>query len=239
MKKQFNVEGMTCASCQSHVQRAVEKLDGTSKVNVNLLSNTMDVEFDENVCNINKIEEAVSKAGYKAYIPEEKVISKNTKDHSLRDLIAAFIFLLLLMYVSMGHMIHLPLPPFLDGMNNALPFAFTQLLLSLPVVYIYRKYYINGFRNLFHLSPNMDSLIALGSAAALIYGIVAIYMIGYGIGNNNISMVEEYYHNLYFESAVMILTLVSLGKYLEGLSKKKTTKAIEKLMDLAPKEAVV
>ena len=239
MKKQFNVEGMTCASCQSHVQRAVEKLDGTSKVNVNLLSNTMDVEFDENVCNINKIEEAVSKAGYKAYIPEEKVISKNTKDHSLRDLIAAFIFLLLLMYVSMGHMIHLPLPPFLDGMNNALLFAFTQLLLSLPVVYIYRKYYINGFRNLFHLSPNMDSLIALGSAAALIYGVVAIYMIGYGIGNNNMSMVEEYYHNLYFESAVMILTLVSLGKYLEGLSKKKTTKAIEKLMDLAPKEAVV
>lgn len=139
----------------------------------------------------------------------------------------------------MGHMLNLPLPPFLCGLSNALAFAFTQFLLTLPILYIYRRYFISGYKKLIKRAPNMDSLIALGSTAAMIYGIYAIYMIGYGLGTQNMELVHNYYENLYFESAAMILTLVSLGKYLESLSKKKTTKAITKLMDLAPKKAIV
>lgn len=239
MKEKFNVDGMTCATCQSHVNRAVEKLDGVSSVNVNLLSNSMEVEFDEKKCSTDKIEQAVNDAGYKAYLPNTDAPILKKKNTSLRDLIISFCILLVLMYVSMGHMIHLPLPGFLEGHNNALAFAFTQFLLTLPIVYIYRRYYISGFKKLFRGNPNMDSLIALGSFAAIAYGIFAIYMIGYGLGNQRMDIVQSYHSNLYFESAAMILTLVSLGKYLEGLSKSKTTTALTKLMDLAPKKAII
>ena len=239
MKQKFKVEGMTCSACQSHVQRAVEKLDGINSVNVNLLNNSMDVDFNEVICNINIIEEAVKKAGYNAYILGANPVIKKEKNSQLRDLIIAFVILLVLMYVAMGHMINLPLPQFLTGIENSLSYAFTQFLLALPIVYIYRRYYISGFKKLINKSPNMDTLIALGSTAALIYGIISIYMIGYGLGNNNLELVHSYHENLYFEASVMILTLVSLGKYLEGLSKKKTTTAITKLMDLAPKKAII
>lgn len=240
-KKKFSVEGMTCAACQSHVQRAVEKVPGIQKVNVNLLSNSMEVEFDETACQTEQIEAAVAAIGYRAYLPEEakKASKPKEKNHALRDLIASFVFLLLLMYVSMGHMIQLPLPSFMSGHENALAFAFTQFLLVLPILYIYRRYFISGFKKLWNRAPNMDSLIALGALAAMIYGIVAIYMIGYGLGNDRMDIVMNYHENLYFESAGMILTLVSLGKYLEGLSKKKTTAALTRLMDLAPKQAVI
>lgn len=240
MKKRFNVEGMTCSACQSHVQKSVEKLDGIISVNVNLLNNTMDVDFNDSLCNTQIIEAAVKKAGYNAYIPNNnnKEIKKE-KNHQLRDLIIAFIFLLILMYIAMGHMINLALPPFLSGIENSLAYAFTQFLLALPIVYIYRRYYISGFKKLINRAPNMDTLIALGSTAALVYGIISIYMIGYGLGHNNLEIVHNYHENLYFEASVMILTLVSLGKYLEGLSKKKTTTAITKLMDLAPKKAII
>ena len=237
-EKKFMVEGMTCASCQAHVQNAVEKLDGIKEVNVNLLSNSMVVNFDDNTISINEIENAVQKAGYKAYLGEEKLVSIDKNNNKLRDLIISFILLIVLMYVSMGHMVGLPLPSFLSGPENALSFAFTQFLLTLPIIYIYRNYYISGIKKLFK-SPNMDSLIAIGSIASLVYGIFAIYMIGYGLGNNNLDIVNNYMHNLYFESAAMILTLVSLGKYLEGLSKGKTTKALEKMIQLAPKLATV
>ena len=247
MKKRFNVEGMTCAACQAHVQKAVEKLEGTKTVNVNLLSNTMDVEFDENVCSINQIEESVSKQGYKAYLPNETKTNDKVKDNSnkkkidpdLIKLIISFLFLILLMYISMGHMIGLPQIPILDGEENALAFAFTQLLLTVPSLIIYNKYFKNGFLRLFKLSPNMDTLIAVGSSASLLYGIYAIYQIGYGLGIQNFDIVRTYMHNLYFESAAMILTLVSLGKYLEKLAKKRTTKAVEKMMDLAPQKATI
>ena len=238
MKKKFSVEGMTCAACQSHVQKAVEKLDGIVSVNVNLLANTMDVEFDEHKLDVAAIEKAVERSGYRAYLPQEKK-EKKEADHDLRDLIASAVILLLLMYVSMSHMIHAPLPSFLTGHENALAFAFTQMLLSLPILMIYRRYFISGFKKLFRLSPNMDSLIALGASAAMLYGIFAIYMIGYGLGHGEMEIVAKYHENLYFESAAMILTLVSFGKYLEKLSKKKTTASISKLMDLAPKSAVV
>lgn len=238
MKKEFQVKGMTCAACSAHVDKAVRKLAGVEEVNVNLLNNNMNVTFDENICSISKIEEAVNKAGYFAYTKEDNTKEIKIKDHALRNLIISFIILLILMYLSMGHMIGIPLVSFLDGNSNALLYAFTQFLLTLPIIIIYRNYYISGFKKLFK-GPNMDSLIAVGSSASLIYGIFAIYMIGYGLGHNNITMVENYRHNLYFESAAMILTLVSLGKYFENLSKKKTTKAIEKLMDLAPKEATI
>lgn len=239
MKKKFNVEGMTCSACQSHVQRAVERVEGVSSVNVNLLSNSMEVEYDEAACSVDIIEQAVSSAGYRAYLPNENKAPVKEKNHALRDLLISFCFLLVLMYISMGHMVHLPLPSFMSGHENALAFAFTQFLLTLPILLIYRRYFVSGFKKLIKRAPNMDSLIALGASAAMIYGIVAIYMIGYGLGHQNMEMVQSYHENLYFESAAMILTLVSLGKYLEGLSKRRTTNAITRLMDLAPKRAVV
>ncbi len=239
MKKKFNVLGMTCSACQSHVQKAVEKIEGVANVNVNLLSNTMEVDFDDKKCSIPTIEDAVTKAGYKAYLPNTTIEKPKEKNYALRDLILSFILLILLMYVSMGHMIHLPLPSFLSGHKNALAFAFTQFLLTLPILYIYRRYYISGYKKLLKRAPNMDTLIAIGSTSAMVYGIFSIYMISYGLGAQNMELVASYHENLYFESAAMILTLVSLGKYLEGLSKKKTTTAITKLMDLAPKKAIV
>lgn len=246
MELKFNIEGMTCASCQAHVQKAVEKLNGIKKVNVNLLSNSMNVDFDENVLSVEDIISSVEKQGYKASIVDKKennLVStkRETKkkkiDLDLIKLIISFVFLIILMYVSMGHMIGLPLPDFLSPKENPLAFAFTQLLLTIPSLIIYAKYFKNGFLRLFKLSPNMDSLIAIGACASLIYGVYAIYQIGYGLSHN--IDVLDYTHNLYFESAAMILTLVSLGKYFEGLAKKRTTKAVEKMMDLAPKKATL
>ena len=154
-------------------------------------------------------------------------------------LIISFVFLIPLMYVSMGHMAGLPLPSFLDGVENAVSFAFTQFLLCLPIIYVNRKYYSKGFQTLFHLAPNMDSLIAIGSCASLVYGIFAIYRMSYGLGHGDMELVHRYYHDLYFESAAMILALITVGKYLEARSKGKTSEALTKLLDLAPKTAVV
>lgn len=241
MKKKFLVRGMTCASCQSHVQKAIEKLNGVKDVNVSLMTNSMNVDYDESLVNDELIFKATKKAGYEAYLPNEEKANliKDDSKKDLIDLIISFVFLLLLMYVSMGHMINLPLPYFMEGHKGALAFSFSQFILVLPIVFIYRRYFISGFKKIFNLSPNMDSLIALGATASLIYGIYAIYMIGYGLGFNDMDIVASYHDNLYFESAGMILTLVSLGKYFEKISKKKTTNAISKLMDLAPKEACV
>ena len=203
---------MTCASCQSHVQKAVENVRGIKKVQVSLMTNSMIAEYDESITNDDAILSAVKKAGYEALLPEKKegnTLQENTKKDFM-DLLFSFLFLLLLMYVSMGHMIGLPLPSFMSGMEGALAFSFTQFLLVLPIVIIYRRYFISGYKKLFHLSPNMDSLIALGATASLIYGIFAIYRIGYGLGFGKMDLVMDYHENLYFESAGMILTLVSL-----------------------------
>lgn len=234
MKLKFNVEGMTCASCQAHVSKAVEQLEGTSKVNVNLLKNTLDVEVDEAKCDASKIEDAVQKAGYKAYIPNankktDKLIEKN---HDLAYLIFSLVDLLVIMYFSMEHMMWgWPVPKVFNMHTNPMGFSLVQFILVLPIIFLYRKYFINGFKKLIKLSPNMDTLIAIGATFSIAYGIYCLFMISMGY--------TEYHMYLYFEAAGMILTLVSLGKYLEKLSKRKTTTAIEKLMDLSPKEAVV
>lgn len=253
-KEKFDVTGMTCSACSSRVEKCVAKLSGTEKVSVNLLTNSMQVEYDERVLHTGQIIDAVVKAGYGASVQgrEEGIqsfagkegnavaspVEDQIKNMKMR-LIVSFAFLIPLMYVSMGHMAGLPLPSFLEGAENGVSFAFTQLLLCLPVVYVNRKYYIKGYQTLFHLAPNMDSLIAIGSTASLVYGIFAIYRMSYGIANGDMELVHRYYHDLYFESAAMILALITVGKYLETRSKGKTSEAITKLLDLAPKTAVV
>ena len=255
MKKvKFEVIGMTCSSCSSHVDRAVSKVHGVKKVNVNLLSNSMIVEYDENILNEKDIIKSVVDAGYDASISsdnkgQEKVIDKtedNIKSMKKR-LIVSICFLIPLMYIAMYHMFYdllgIPIPQIITsifhGEKNAICFSFTQFLLLLPIIYVNRNYFIIGFKKLFRGSPNMDSLIALGSGAAIVYGIFAIYMIGTGLGNSNITLVQKYMSDIYFESAGTILTLITLGKYLETKSKGKTNEAINKLINLAPKTAIV
>lgn len=237
MKQKFNIEGMTCSACSAHVDKAVRKLNGVTYCNVNLLSNTMEVEFDDNVLQISDIIDAVNKAGYKAYINKEKLTKK--KDTALIKLIICFSLLLILMYITMGHMIGLSLPKFLSGTHNAVKYALVQLIIIIPILIIYNRFFVSGYKKLFKLAPNMDSLIAVGATASLIYGIFAVVRMIQGLNSGNLELVDEYRHNLYFESAGMILTLVSFGKYLESMSKKKTTNAITKLIGLAPKTARV
>lgn len=252
IKERYNVGGMTCSACSAHVEKAVSKLEGVERVEVNLLTNSMTVLYNGSVCSQSKIIEAVENGGYTASLPtEQRSGDKQEKRESPAELrrkefkamrkrlIWSLIFLVPLFYISMGHMLGAPLPSILHGSENALSFAFTQFLLALPIVIINKHYFVNGFRNLIKGSPNMDTLIAMGSGAALVYGIVAIYRIGYGLGHGNSELVEHYMMNLYFESSGTILTLISVGKMLEARAKGKTSSAIEKLLDLAPKTAVV
>lgn len=237
-KEKFKVTGMTCAACSAHVDKAVKGVRGVTECNVNLLSNSMEVTYDDLVCSDNDISLAVIQAGYDAYLPHKARI-KEEKDDKLMKLVISFVILIILMYVSMGGMLNLPLPSFLVGVENSISFAFTQLLLTLPILFIYRNYFISGFKKLWKRNPNMDSLISLGATASMIYGIISIYMLSYGLGHQDYDMVHRYAHNLYFESAGMILTLVSLGKYFESLSKKRTTNAISHLVNLKPKTATI
>ena len=253
MKEKFDVTGMTCSACSSRVEKCVSKLEGVKEVSVNLLTNSMQVEFNDAVIQEQGIIDAVVHAGYGASVQGKKETSsgkqktreegtdpvKEHLEYMKKRTIWSFIFLIPLMYVSMGHMIGLPLPGFLHGTVNAVGFAMTQFLLCIPVIYINRAYYTKGFSTLFHGAPNMDTLIAVGSTASLVYGIFAIYRMGYGLGVQDLDLVNRYLHDLYFESAVMILALINIGKYLEARSKGKTSEAINKLMDLAPKTAFV
>ena len=241
MKERFDVSGMTCASCQANVQKAVEKL-GVDFVNVNLISETMTVSYDDGKISENDIIKAVEKIGYGAKVKNKKNLKENNKTFDEEKivknrLIISFIFLIPLMYVSMGHMINLPLPHFLMGARGSVNFAFLQFLLTLPIVFVNRIFYISGFKALFNKASNMDTLVGLGSFAALIYGIFAIMRMAYGLGFEKFEIVENYRHNLYFESSAMILTLITLGKYFEKKSKGQTKKSLESLMDLAPKKA--
>lgn len=249
MKQRFDVSGMTCSACSAHVEKAVMQVEGVSAVTVNLLSNNMDVDFSE-PASTQTVIAAVTSAGYGASVlGENGTQSKGqgkTKDRTAEELaqmklrlIISFLFMIPLMYVSMGHMVGLPLPHFLHGNENAMSFALTQFMLSLPVLYVNRKFFIVGFKALARRAPNMDSLVALGSSASMLYGIMALFQIGYGLGHGDMVRVSHYVMDLYFESAVMILTLITLGKYLETRSKKKTGDAIRHLMDLRPKTAQV
>jgi len=250
MEERFEVMGMTCAACSARVERSVQKLDGVRSVNVNLLTNSMTVNYDEAVLDHKAIIQAVERAGYQAAVlaRERKVAAQGTEtvnplEIEIKDmkrrLLVSFIFLIPLLYVAMGHMLNFPLPAWLHGQANALSFAFTQFLLVLPIIFANRKFYQVGFKTLLHGAPNMDSLIAIGSGAALVYGVYAIFRIGYGLGHNLPELVSRYTMDLYFESAGTILTLITLGKFLEARSKGKTSEAINKLLDLAPKMATV
>ncbi|WP_313956638.1 heavy metal translocating P-type ATPase [Aliarcobacter butzleri] len=250
MKSQkFDIKGMTCSACSTAVDRNVKKLEGINEVNVNLLNNSMIVKYDENVLNNEAIIKKVQDAGYEAFlVGNGKKTQKNSTEENLgkietnelkNRLIISFIFAIPLFYISMGHMLNWYLPHLFHGYSNAITFAFTQFLLALPIVFINIKYYKVGFKTLFKGSPNMDSLIAIGTSAAMIYGVFSIYKIGYGLGNNDIDMVIQYSHDLYFESAAIVLTLITLGKFLEARAKENTSEAINKLINLTPKTALV
>lgn len=252
---------MTCSACSSHVQRAVEKLEGAAEVQVNLLTNSMSVNYDEAFLSADKIIEAVEKAGYGASLAEglknsssnknsadgktsgsrsfQNDAAKFERDKIKKRLILSLVFMIPLFYVSMGHMASLPIPHFLHGIENALIFSFTQFLLALPVLIVNKKFFTGGFKAFLNKAPNMDSLVAVGSGAALIYGIFAIYKMAYGMGHGDMETVRLFAGDLYFESAAMILTLVTLGKFLEANAKGKTSQAITKLMNLRPKTALV
>lgn len=246
MKQKFDVTGMTCSACSAHVEKAVQKLEGIAAVNVNLLQNSMVVEYDETALSTDDIINAVKSGGYGASVQGAKTAAEPPKNVALeemqgmkRRLISSFCFLIPLFYISMGHMMGAPLPKILTGNENIMLFALTQLLLATPVLIINRKFFFVGFKALANKAPNMDSLVALGSAASYLYSIFAIYAIGYHLGRGNLEMAHHYGMELYLEGAAMILTLITVGKYMETRSKGKTSEAISKLMDLAPKMATV
>jgi len=250
LKETFDVTGMTCSACSAHIEKSLAKAPGVEKVAVNLLANRMIVEFDQTKLTVQDISRLVDDSGYgatpvsqpksaaKTTAPRENVMQKEAEEKR-KQFWYSLLFLLPLFYISMGSMFDFPLPSWLAGMHNVLPFAFTQFLLTLPIVYLNRNYFQTGFRSLWKRSPNMDSLIAVGTTAALLYGIYAIYQIGYGLGANNHQLAMGFAMDLYFESAATILTLITLGKYLEAKSKSRTSEAIAKLIDLAPKTALV
>lgn len=255
-KQTFDVSGMTCAACSARVEKTTSGVAGVEHAVVNLLKNSMEVEYDGNPATLTAISAAVEKAGYGA-VPRveaatvagapsgpatasaarENAAAKEAAHVRMR-LIVSFVFTIPLFYLSMGHMFGWPLPAFFLGHENMLTFAFTQFLLLLPVIFVNFKFFRVGFKTLFHGSPNMDSLIALGSTASTVYGIVAIYRIGWGMGHGDIDFAHMAAMDLYFESAAMILTLITLGKYFEARAKGKTTDAIAQLMDLSPKTAI-
>ena len=251
MKQACSVTGMTCSACSAHVEKAVRGVPGVREVSVNLLTNSMTVDFDENAAGLPDIIRAVEKAGYGAAAAgnaktrpadarreADDAAAKELRHMKFR-LTVSFAFLLPLFYLSMGHMMGWPLPGIFHGTENAMVFAFTQLLLLLPILYVNDKYYKVGFTTLAKGAPNMDALIALGSSASLLYGLVALYQIAWGLGHGDAALVDKWSMDLYLESAGMILTLITLGKFLETRSKGKTSQAISRLMDLAPKTATV
>jgi len=244
----FDVIGMTCSACVAHVEKSVRKLDGVQEVNVNLLTNSMTVDFDQNVLSTQDIILSVEDAGYEAFEKEQTAAKTTTSviNHALveqkemkKRVIYSFLFLVPVLYLSMGSMVGIPIPSFFVGEQNSLTFAFTQFLLTIPVYFINRKFFTHGLRSLWQLSPTMDALVAIGSSAALLYGIFAIFRISYGIGHNNIFMVHQYSHDLFFESGATILTLITLGKYFEAKSKRQTSDALTKLINSAPQTAHV
>lgn len=248
MKQKFDVTGMSCSACSAHVEKAVSKVPGVGQVQVNLLQNSMVVEYEEGTTDAQKIVAAVVEAGYGASVKgqdapkETNDLQKKTADEAraMKHRLGWSIgFLAVLMYVSMGHMLGWPLPGILKDHANIMVFALTQLFLTLPVMYLNRKYFENGFKTLLHGAPNMDTLVAMGSTAAAVYSVSQLFVMGYAMGHGDMETAHACAMNLYFEAAAMILALVTIGKYMESRSKSRTSDAITKLMDLAPKTALV
>ncbi len=250
MQEKYDITGMSCAACSARVEKSVSALSGMRSVSVNLLKNSMTVDYDEAVLNSDKIIEAVVKAGYGASLHSAGAAKREKstaagddarKEYDImkKRVIWSFVFTVPLFYISMGRMMGWPLPGFFLGDENSMIYALTLFILVIPIVFINFKYYKNGFKTLFHGSPNMDSLIALGSGASLVYGIYALYKIAFGFGHDDMAMVHQFTHDLYFEGAGTILTLITLGKFFEARAKGRTSDAINKLLDLAPKTATV
>jgi len=243
MKKNIPIKGMTCTACAAAIERAVGKLTGVQSAVVNFATEKLRVEYDENVTDLNTIAQAVAAAGYEAVIEEKKVDTppnRNEAAEGLRKrLIWSLVFAVPVFYLAMGPMIGLPVPGFLAGPQNSLIMALTQLLLVIPVLIVGREFYRAGGKGLIHLAPNMDSLVAVGTAAAFIYGLFVIYQLAYGFSYGDTARVHQYAHDLYFESAAVILTLITVGKYLEARAKGRTGEAVKKLMELAPETAIV
>ena len=249
LKEKFNITGMNCSACSSHIEKAVSKLNGINNVNVNLLTNSMEVDFNHHMLTTSDIINTVVNSGYGASLINSNKKSTDSKSYISTEnkelksmkhrLIISFLFLIPLMYISMGHMLGIPVFHVLTIDYNPITFALTQFLLTLPIVYINRKFFIVGYKSLFKKSPNMDTLVALSSSASLVYGIYIIYKISIAVNNGMHHEAHLFAMNLYFESAAMILTLITLGKYLETRSKGKTKESIKKLMGLSPKMATI
>ena len=250
MQERYNVTGMTCAACSSRVQKSVSSLPGVQDCNVNLLKNSMVVTYDTAAVNSGQIIGAVEKAGYGASLQQAKGkasaqsvspvdTAKKEYETMKRRVIWSFVFTIPLFYISMGHMMGWPLPGFFLGTENSMIYALTLFLLTLPIAIINNKYFRMGFKTLFHGSPNMDSLIALGAGASILYGVYALYKIAFGFGHGDPAMVSQFTHDLYFEGAGTILTLITLGKFFEARAKGRTSDAINKLLNLAPKTATI
>ncbi len=248
--EKFRVTGMTCAACQSNVEKAAYKLQGTQKADVNLLAQQLTVTFDDEVTSESEIINAVTNIGYGASLQsndnkntlksqwdERKENDRKTVKSMKNRLIVSIIFLMVLMYVAMGSMLHLPLPTILTGTENALINSILQMLLTIPVMIINRKFYISGFKGFIKRASNMDTLVAVGSGASFVYGVFVIFMMAYSAPRGNTEILAHYSHQLYFESCAMILTLVTVGKFFETRAKGKTGNALGKLIDLAPKTA--
>lgn len=241
MKLKFKVTGMTCAACSARVEKVTAQVMGVEKVEVNLLAGKMSV-WAKNDDVVEAIVGSVRSAGYEAVLYGEKTAvpeSDLSVGRIKTRICASAVFLIILMYFTMGHMIGLPMPKWYHGVQNVLVAALLQFFLTLPVVLLNSDYYVRGFKSLWHRAPNMDSLIAVGSGSALIFGIIALFIMGYAAGRGDYATLDRYSHNLYFESAAMILTLITLGKFLESRAKGKTGDAIKRLMDLSPKTAFV
>lgn len=251
-KANFNVSGMSCAACSARIEKELSKTSGIQKATVNLLSNRLYVEFDEQQIDIQTIIDKVAAVGYGLALISDETLAGSAKANSTQSeqaskvsesmkfrLIVSAIFTLPLFYISMGDMLNWPLPSFITGVQNSMVFALTLMLLCIVVIVVNRTYFINGFKSLWRLVPNMDSLIAIGSAAAFAYGLYATYRIAAALGIGDMKTAHHFMMNLYYESSAVILTLITFGKYLESKAKKKTTSAIEKLMDLTPETAIL
>lgn len=247
-KELYDISGMSCSACSARIEKVIGKMNGVQQLNVNLLKNNMTITYDETIITPDVFTAKIAKLGFQAALHQQvpaaqTKLPENTAEQEMRVLgrhfLFSVIFTLPLFYLSMGHMLNWPLPSIFLGAENMLVNALTQLLLTVTVLIIGQKYFSHGFKNLAAKAPNMDSLIAIGSGAAFIYSLYAIYKMSWHLGRLNITEAEFFFHHLYFESAAMILTLITLGKYMEAKAKSKTSSAITKLMDLTPKTALV
>ncbi len=246
MKQQFNITGMTCSACSSTIEKTMNKQEGVQEVSVHLLTNKMNIEYDPQMLNDNDIIKLVTDVGYGASLPtskKETVISQNTEENHYKTMkkktFYSFLFMIPLFYLSMGMMLAWPLPSFFLGVENALNYTLTQFILTIALLFVNQSYFINGFKNLYKSHPNMDSLIALGAGAATLYSVAMLYQIAEAVSLQQIELIHHYTMNLYFETAGMILALITLGKTLESRSKKKTSDALSKLMEYAPTTALI